>query len=233
MPNMGAGFNIADPLFWLGAIQTVVIFLISLTVHEYAHARVAYALGDDTAARKGRMTLNPLVHIDIIGTIVMPILGSAGVPVIGWAKPVPVNPLQMTRKFSMRTAHALVALAGPVSNVILALTCTVLLWATTRTSLVPDEASRHVTALLSTLVLANVGLAVFNMLPIPPLDGSRLMPRSLDWLMEFLERYIFLVFMVIILFGGRFLTYPVVMIVQLLGIPFDMDILGLYQLTHM
>lgn len=224
--------DFADPHFWFSAILTVVIFLLSLTVHEYAHARVAFALDDDTASRQGRMTLNPLAHIDLIGTILMPIIGSAGVPVIGWAKPVPVNPLNFSRKFTMRGGMALVAVAGPVSNLILALVSTGLLWVVVHSGLVPEGAQLHAVALLARLVFANIGLAIFNLLPIPPLDGSRLMPRALDGVMEFLRRYVFIVFIVIIFFGGRFIAIPVILLTELLGAAFGLDILGLYRLSE-
>ncbi len=230
---MGFDLDISNPLFWLRAIQAVVVFLISLSVHEYAHARVAYALGDDTASRQGRMTLNPVVHIDFIGTIIMPMLGAAGVPVIGWAKPVPVSPVNFSRRFSMRGGHALVSIAGPASNIVLAVACTLLLWAAHSIEAIPQTASVHLNALLSTLVLANVGLALFNLLPIPPLDGSHLMPRSMDRVMEVLERFTFVIFILIILFAGRFLAYPVLFIVDLLGAPFGLDILNLYLSTRM
>ena len=106
--------NFSDPTIWLNIIQGLVVFFLSLTVHEYAHARVAFALGDDTASRQGRLTLNPISHIDFFGTILMPVIGGlTGIPVIGWAKPVPVNPARMSRKMSMRGGMALVAVAGP------------------------------------------------------------------------------------------------------------------------
>ncbi len=228
------GFD--DPQFWLSAILSVVIYLLSLTVHEYAHARVAFALGDDTASRQGRMTLNPLVHIDPIGTILMPILGNvsiggARIPVIGWAKPVPVNPVNLNRKVNMRAGMALVAVAGPASNIVLAVVCTGLLWLVWRTTLVPESAQLHAVALLTRLVFTNVALAVFNMLPVPPLDGSRLMPRSLDPVMEFLQRYVFIVFIGIILFGGQIIAIPVFFLTNLLGAAFGLDIYGLYRLS--
>jgi Zn-dependent protease len=222
----------ADPHFWLSAVLSLVIFLLSLTVHEFAHARVAFALDDDTAARQRRMTLNPLAHIDLVGTILMPILGSAGVPVIGWAKPVPVNPLNFTRKVTMRGGMALVAVAGPLSNIVLALVSAGLLWGVVRSGLVPEQFQLQAVALLARLVFANIGLAMFNLLPIPPLDGSRLMPRSLDSVMEFLQRYTFIVFLVIIFFGGRFIAIPVILLTQLLGAAIGVDILYLYQLSE-
>ena len=164
-----------DPMFWLMAVLHLVVFILSLTVHEYAHARMAFALGDDTAARMGRMTLNPIPHIDPIGTILMPILGSAGIPIIGWAKPVPVNPARVTRKISMRTGHALIAVAGPLSNLVLALVCTALIWLLHGSGLIPALPGHFsILGFLVRMAYINIALAVFNLLPIPPLDGSRL-----------------------------------------------------------
>lgn len=214
----------ATPEFWLNAVMGLVVFILSLTVHEYAHARVAFALGDDTASRAGRLTLNPLPHIDPIGTILLPILGNTGIPVIGWARPVPVNPVRFTRSFSMRAGHALVAAAGPISNILLAVLAVALLRVTVFSGLLEETPAREpLGALLYRFFYANLGLAVFNMLPIPPLDGSRLMPRSLDPVMETMQRYSFIVFMLVIIFGGRIIWVPVSLLggllTMLFGVP--------------
>lgn len=212
-----------DPQFWLRAVMGLVVFILSLTVHEYAHARVAFLLGDDTASRRGRMTLNPISHIDPIGTILMPILGSSGVPVIGWAKPVPVSPIQLTRRFSMRAGHALVAAAGPASNLLLAVVAVATLRLVVFTGLLGDLAvTQPLTAFLLQLFYANLGLAVFNMLPIPPLDGSRLLPRSLDPVMEHVQRYSFVLFMGIIIFGRSLIWVPVSFLGSLLAALFGL-----------
>jgi Zn-dependent protease len=159
----------------LEALMMVIPLVLSLTVHEWAHAYSAYKLGDDTAARQGRLTLNPMAHIDPIGTLLLPLLN---IP-FGWAKPVPINPVRFTRKLSMSTGVAITAAAGPLSNVLLAVVCTVVRAVLWRLH-VQNEALE--TLLWHTFAI-NVGLAVFNMLPIPPLDGSRvvdgLMPYRL------------------------------------------------------
>ncbi len=148
-----------------------VLFLIplilSLSVHEWAHAWSAWLLGDDTAAAEGRMTLNPLSHIDPIGTLLLPLMG---VP-FGWAKPVPVNPLRFRRDITMRKGMLIVAAAGPISNVIIAGVCLGLLVLSTRVTIPQSLAATP--DLLFTLVTLNVILAVFNMFPVPPLDGSK------------------------------------------------------------
>jgi len=141
--------------------------LLSMTVHEWAHARAAYALGDDTAESMGRMTLAPFVHIDPIGTLLLPLLG---IP-IGWAKPVPVRPERFRSDVSMPVGMALVAAAGPISNLCLA------------TLLLPLSMLLPLGVFHDALVFAgrlNLALAVFNLLPIPPLDGSRLVSGMLS-----------------------------------------------------
>jgi len=110
-----------------------VALLLSLSVHECAHAASAYWLEDDTARRLGRMTLNPLAHIDILGTLILPLFGMiTGWRVLGWAKPVPVDPRNLTRRYSQRTGMAMVAGAGPASNILLSFVCMALLAITIR-----------------------------------------------------------------------------------------------------
>jgi Zn-dependent protease len=164
--------------------------LLSLTVHEWAHAWTALRLGDDTAKMLGRVSLNPLDHIDPVGTLLLPLLG---VP-FGWAKPVPVNPSRFRTNVRMSTGMLLVAVAGPISNVILAMIGCAALALFSRLANPVDHAalSLHtyaaITALIQSFVLINIILALFNLLPIPPLDGSRiadaLMPDSLRPLWE-------------------------------------------------
>ncbi len=192
-------------------LQRVMLFipvLLSLSVHEWAHARSAYALGDDTAALMGRMSLNPLVHIDIIGTVLLPLMG---VP-FGWAKPVPVNPVRFAHKYSMRAGMMVTAAAGPASNVTLALGSAALLsafahWIPSLYGTVPEV---HIFLIM--MVQVNIALAIFNLIPIPPLDGSRVadffMPQSLRPYWEGFHRAgpIGLVLLIVGLqfFGGAF-----------------------------
>jgi Zn-dependent protease len=143
---------------------------LSLSVHECAHAWAAYRLGDDTARLLGRLTLNPLTHIDPIGTLILPLLG---VP-FGWAKPVPVNPLRFNRRIRMSTGMMLVALAGPASNVVLAVISAVGFSVLLRFHPDPEGTAKGLGMLLTSLVFINCTLAAFNMLPVPPLDGSRI-----------------------------------------------------------
>lgn len=160
---------------WLLArLLTWIPLLLSLTVHEWAHAFCASRLGDDTAERLGRMTLNPIVHIDPLGTLLLPLLG---VP-FGWAKPVPVNPLRFDRGVSMAGGMALVAAAGPLSN--LALACAACGLCVLGTQLDPAGFPTGASfPLIASFALVNVALAAFNLIPIPPLDGSRIVDALL------------------------------------------------------
>ena len=156
--------------------QSLIIFavlLFSLTVHEMAHAVTADWLGDPTARRLGRISLNPAVHIDPVGTIMLPLLGLvAGGFVFGWAKPVPVNPANLKNH---RQDFLVIAAAGPASNILMAIGASMLL------GLVPGGlgASEGMAGVMATfgfaMVQLNLLLAVFNMLPIPPLDGGNVL----------------------------------------------------------
>jgi Zn-dependent protease len=149
----------------------------SIILHEVSHGWVARAFGDRTAARAGRLTLNPLVHIDPVGTLIVPaFLALAGIGIFGWAKPVPVNPSALR---SPRNQGVLVSLAGPFTNLILALIGAFVFIAAFRTSfneaILPSVLSRIVLF----FSLANIGLTAFNLIPIPPLDGSVAFERAL------------------------------------------------------
>ncbi len=160
-----------------------IVLLFSLTVHETAHAWTASRLGDPTARLLGRVSLNPIVHADLVGTVLFPLLAIIGnVPLIGWAKPVPVNVKNLRRG---RRDYVLVAAAGPASNLVIAVIASVGLRLLTVSPMRVGEpnVSAPVAALLAQAVPLNVLLAVFNMIPIPPLDGGNvlggLLPQSL------------------------------------------------------
>ncbi|MCX6546545.1 MAG: site-2 protease family protein [Acidobacteria bacterium] len=194
-------------------LVSYVALLFSLSVHEASHASAAYYLDDDTAARLGRMTLNPLAHMDPLGTFVFPLLGMAtGFPFIGWAKPVPVDPRNLSRRFTQRGGMALVSAAGPASNLVLAVLFLAVFIGLVKLAGVPQmlefrlfvyalqswrvesiqslELSTGMTlalALSSRLVLINIGLALFNLLPMGPLDGSGIVRGLLPW--QWLPKY--------------------------------------------
>jgi segregation and condensation protein A len=184
------------------AVFYLVPMILSLSVHEFAHAWVATKLGDETPEKEERLTLSPLSHIDIWGTLVIPLMSIAfsGVAYIGWAKPVQVNPSRFTRKVSMRTGMALTAVAGPLSNFMLAFASVGILTLCFRFGWLSTVSRNQVAIieLLKTMFFVNVGLCVFNLLPIPPLDGSRLLPRSLDNLVESMGNFSFLLIMVVL-----------------------------------
>lgn len=170
--------------------------LIGLTVHEYSHARAADHLGDYTSAYAGRLTLNPLAHIDLMGFLMLLLAG------FGWAKPVPINPLKF--RGNMRTGVAMVSLAGPAANVITAFTGALILFLSFPQGI---PANSLAVQMLHGVVQINMVLAIFNLIPIPPLDGSKILASVLpaqfgDAFLQ-LERYGPLL-LIILVFSGFF-----------------------------
>jgi Zn-dependent protease len=207
--------NIGDAILWF------VVFVFSLTLHEVGHAWTSELFGDDTGRYLGRISLNPMVHIDPIGTVLLPIMSMfSGIPLFGWAKPVPVNPLNWRNKTK---ANIAVSAAGPLANVLIAVVSIIAiklllisgdliftgrgLWhfvdATNQDGLMVP-----ISTLLCIALTTNVGLAVFNMIPIPPLDGSHILSSILSLvsqdLMDFYENlrpYGFMILMVLMFTG--------------------------------
>lgn len=182
-------------------LTVIVIVLLSMTVHEAMHAFTSNWLGDDTARLGGRLTLNPLAHIDPILTLLLPvILAIIGAPIFGGAKPVPFNPNRV--RFGDFGA-AIVAIAGPLTNLLLAFIAFGLYVAFGS----PNPASIP-GMIFSVAILVNIGFFIFNILPIPPLDGSRLLyalaPPAARQVMELIERYgILLVFVLVMIFSQQ------------------------------
>ena len=152
--------------------------LIAITFHEFAHAFVADRLGDDTARREGRLSLNPLDHLDPIGTVLLLFAG------FGWGKPVHVNPSNYTRKMSMEKGEALVSIAGPVMNFILAIIFAIVYYGVIKLaslSFLNSEMGGIVLDLIGATVSINIGLGLFNLIPLPPLDGSKVIMPFLPY----------------------------------------------------
>lgn len=181
------------------------ILLVSLTIHEAAHAWTADRLGDPTARLLGRVSLNPLVHIDPIGTVLFPLIGALSpVPLIGWAKPVPVNIARLRRH---RRDYVLVAAAGPASNLLLAILSSSVLHVMPGTAPVVGAADPlgPLASVAMRAVEINVLLALFNMVPVPPLDGGNvlagLLPPQLGHVIDGLRPYGFLIIYALMLTG--------------------------------
>jgi Zn-dependent protease len=222
-----------SPNFFVNLVMYLVPMILSLSVHEYAHAWMAWRLGDDTAARQGRLTLNPLSHMDPFGTLLIPGLNVllGGFALIGWAKPVPVSPVRFHRKVTMRMGMILTAAAGPLSNLILAIVSigvAALLIRFAPGLLVGDKPTGLI-KLLQAMFILNIGLFIFNLLPLPPLDGSRLLPRSMDAFVTSVAPYSFILLLVVInipLLRTWLLERPVMLTVSVLQSLFQTQLWG-------
>ena len=221
-------------------IVYIVVLLFAISAHEAAHAWMSSKFGDDTARALGRVTLNPIAHTDPIGTLLIPIVGfifaAAGsfVPLIGWGKPTPVNPLRWRNK---DTANVMVSGAGIMANTLIAV-CALLLvkvfqWSGLLASSaqlrqtgslilggsMPAEYAQPVALILIMTIIMNASLAVFNLLPFPPLDGSKILdtflPSSMRPILDTLEQYGFLILMVLLWFGVfRAIFAPIYAVIQ-------------------
>jgi Zn-dependent protease len=209
--------QIGDLIFYF------IAFILSLSVHESAHALTSYWFGDDTGHLQGRISLNPMAHIDLFGTILIPLMGFLSAtqglpPLIGWAKPVETNPLRWRNK---DLANISVSAAGPISNFLLALTVFIVMKIMILSQMVyvsyrapfrliqpqmgQPEWLLPVCTFLSLMLLLNVALAVFNLIPIPPLDGSHvletLLPDSLKVVYEQIRPYSWIILLGLLWLG--------------------------------
>lgn len=192
----------------------MVVLLLAISAHEAGHAWMSYKFGDDTAYLLGRVTLNPVAHTDPIGTLLIPIVGFifgaiggplASVPLLGWGKPTPVNPLRWRNK---DVANIMVSIAGILANLLIGIIAFVIFKVLLMTHVIdPYNISLHdpVTLFLFYLLMMNVSLAVFNLLPFPPLDGSKILysvlPASAHPILDMLEQYGFLILILVIYMG--------------------------------
>ena len=189
----------------------MVVLLLAISAHEAAHAWMSYKFGDDTARLLGRITLNPVAHTDPIGTLLIPIVGfivahmGGAFFLIGWGKPTPVNPLRWHNK---DLANVMVSIAGILANLLIATIAFIIFKALLVTSLgesIPTGLREPVGLFLNYLLIMNVSLAVFNLLPFPPLDGSKVLetflPESMQPLLAFLEQYGYLLLLVLMYMG--------------------------------
>lgn len=175
------------------------VALIAITLHELAHGYTAYKLGDNTAKERGRLTLNPIKHIDPIGLLALIVVH------IGWAKPVPINPMNFK---SRKNGTILVSIAGPLTNLLLAVVFAILLRLTYGFNL-------YLSFFFQYGIILNIGLAVFNLLPLPPLDGSKilasLLPIKLERLFYKYQRYLSIIVLVLYITGIiRIVIIPVI-----------------------
>lgn len=197
-------------------IFQIAILIMSVVIHEVSHGYTASYLGDETARYQGRLTLNPIKHLDFVGSILVPSISYfLGGFIFGWAKPVPYNPYNLRPG---RWSEAKVALAGPASNVILALIFGILLRVTI--SMEISWATPSFVQITAMIVFINILLAIFNLMPIPPLDGSKLLfaffPDKLFQIRGFFERYGFVLVLFFIFFLWQFISPVIGMLFRLI-----------------
>lgn len=189
----------------------MVVLLLAISAHEAAHAWMSYKFGDDTARLLGRITLNPVAHTDPIGTLLIPIagfiFGSVGgaFPLLGWGKPTPVNPLRWRNK---DLANVMVSLAGILANLFIATIGFVILKVIIMNGgplILPESVREPIWLFLMYLLIMNISLAVFNLLPFPPLDGSKVLetflPPSMQPILEMLEQHGYIILLILIYVG--------------------------------
>jgi Zn-dependent protease len=212
----------------------MVVLLLAISAHEAAHAWMSYRFGDDTARLLGRITLNPMAHTDPIGTLLIPIvgfvlgaMGGGRIPLIGWGKPTPVNPLRWRNK---NVANVMVSLAGILANLFIAIVAFAIFKIILQSGLIysiSESLQEPIVLFLDRLLIMNISLAVFNLLPFPPLDGSKVLetflPPSMQPVLEVLEQYGYWI-LILLIYIGFFNTIitPILRVVYyllFLGVP--------------
>lgn len=172
------GKYIGNPGVLFGLLVGIPGVLLAITFHEFAHGYAAYKLGDNTAKNEGRLNLNPLNHLDPIGTLMLLLAG------FGWGKPVHVNPTNYTRKMSMEKGEAIVSVAGPLTNIILAFILALIYEALIKfasAEFLVSTVGYVIKLIIESAISINIGLGVFNLIPLPPLDGSKIIMPFLPY----------------------------------------------------
>lgn len=196
-------------------LLTIPGVLIAITFHEFAHAFAADKLGDDTPKRQGRLTLNPIAHLDPVGSIMLLFAH------FGWGKPVEVNTRNFTRKISMSAAEAIVAIAGPLMNILLAIVFTIIYFVLLKFAtafVLYNQIGSIIVILIQTTIIINIGLGIFNLIPLPPLDGSKVLKSFLpykakEW-METYSQYFYYGFLILWITGlAGSIVSPIISIV--------------------
>lgn len=186
-------------------IFSIAVLVMSVVIHEVAHGAVAGWLGDPTARLAGRLTLNPLKHLDLFGSIILPgLMAVVGGPVFGWAKPVPYNPHNIRARYG----EALVAAAGPLSNIFLAIIFALFL----RSGFAVNWFGLPGAELIIGIIFINIVLAIFNLIPIPPLDGSKIIFNFLPYRLRQVEEWFYqyqLVFLIFVIFFAGAILGPI------------------------
>ncbi len=194
--------------------------VLSICVHEFGHAFIADKFGDPLPRAQGRVTLNPIPHVDPVGTLLLPIVGfivsisdpSVGAKILGWGKPVQVSlsARSMSRRFSIRTLHLFIALAGPAMNILFAIVLSAVFLALVKFA---GGQTLQLAMPVAYIIAMNIGLAFFNLIPCPPLDGGAILkgilPRNLDYINDALEKYGFMILFALLMTGAlRYLMIP-------------------------
>lgn len=201
------GISVVYGMMSMGKLEIVTLLLtlpgviVAITFHEFAHAFAAYKLGDDTPKMQGRLNLNPLSHIDPIGFVLLIFAH------IGWGKPVEINPRNFDRKHSMSAGEAIVSVAGPAMNFVLAIVFTLLYFVIGKffPSFVISQIGFYVMIMIQSAAIVNVGLGVFNLIPLPPLDGSKIFRNFMSykvktWLDTY-QQYFYIAFLILWITG--------------------------------